>query len=158
MNSSQCFNTQPRGGGWEVTLKDNGTFTLFQHTAARRRLHGRSKIAAFSRMFQHTATRRRLQLARFWLYSRRPVSTHSHPKVAAIFTRNSAGRLHVSTHSRAEAAASKNRKQSREIESFNTQPRGGGCFITDNCLSFFLRFNTQPREGGCQTPQNLVSQ
>ena len=33
------------------------------------------------------------------------VSTHSHPKVAAIFTRNATGRLYVSTHSHPKVAA-----------------------------------------------------
>ena len=79
-----CFNTQPPEGGCTTR---------------------RSKIAAFGR-FQHTATRRWLhdttiENSGFW-----PVSTHSHPKVAAFGD-----------------------KIDQKINySFNTQPPEGGCY------------------------------
>ncbi len=56
-------------------------------------------------MFQHTAARRRLQM------------------LPTILISN----LTVSTHSRAEAAATATFKRHRANLSFNTQPRGGGC-------------------------------
>ena len=56
-------------------------------------------------MFQHTAARRRL---RHLGYYRLLVG-------------------HVSTHSRAEAAAEYEVKFGKQDPSFNTQPRGGGC-------------------------------
>ena len=40
VNKFPCFNTQPRGGGCKRTVKPILIISLFQHTAARRRLHG----------------------------------------------------------------------------------------------------------------------
>ena len=80
---TNCFNTQPPEGGWQGRLVINAFYTLFQHTAARRRLvwlvfakafkgtvstHSRPKAAgaheigslANLSLFQHTAARRRL--------------------------------------------------------------------------------------------------
>ena len=76
----------------------------------------------------------------------------------------------VSTHSRAEAAAStvvfrsalplfQHTAARRRlltslglfymIASFNTQPRGGGCIKNIKSTDVYLSFNTQPRGGGC---------
>ena len=121
--------------------------------------------------FQHTATRRWLlfkrlyfpPIARFntqppeggclkhthsiWRYR---VSTHSHPKVAAVspspsicliaqFQHTATRRwllftvaverwdYIVSTHSHPKVAARRNRKQSKRALCFNTQPPEGGC-------------------------------
>ena len=35
------------------------------------------------------------------------------------------------------------------ISGFNTQPRGGGCFLLMEINKPCERFNTQPRGGGC---------
>ena len=35
---NECFNTQPPEGGWQLILCSLGVISLFQHTAARRRL------------------------------------------------------------------------------------------------------------------------
>ena len=38
VNNRTCFNTQPPEGGWQLILCSLGVISLFQHTAARRRL------------------------------------------------------------------------------------------------------------------------
>ena len=78
-----CFNTQPRGGG--CTNKNNRP--------------------CYSSMFQHTAARRRL------------------PSISTPFIFKTS----VSTHSRAEAAATSASNIRSNDKCFNTQPRGGGC-------------------------------
>ena len=169
-----CFNTQPRGGGCSFIDFSRPGCAAFQHTAARRRLHsaefnlgsnqpcfntqprgGGCKIpinsATVKKWFQHTAARRRLPFL------------HDSKKQE----------IEVSTHSRAEAAASKNSFKINHLLSFNTQPRGGGCTTIDQKLfrswqfqhtaarrrlsnknhggnRGSVRFNTQPRGGGCK--------
>ena len=120
----ESFNTQPPEGGWgldfvqwcavevsthsrpkaaEVSGLKNADGSLFQHTAARRRLrggagllarlavstHSRPKaagghVAALARVrrFQHTAARRRLASKTPPPHGARRVSTHSRPKAA----------------------------------------------------------------------------
>ena len=56
-------------------------------------------------LFQHTAAQRWLPFNRFCLSVAFAVSTHSHPKVAALFAELERSFIVVSTHSRAEAAA-----------------------------------------------------
>ena len=77
--------------------------------------------------FQHTATRRWLQTQSYHPYYCSSVSTHSHPKVAAIWIS----------------------KLQRKRSSFNTQPPEGGCYCKRSILWQHWRFNTQPPEGGC---------
>ena len=120
------FNTQPPEGGWleaarmriaelvsthsrpkaagsHVLLTRPAT-TLFQHTAARRRL-GYSAVCAWPAfMFQHTAARRRLEVLLFLFGFAHTVSTHSRPKAAGPDTALSAPYTPVSTHSRPKAA------------------------------------------------------
>ena len=105
--TSKCFNTQPPEGGCSYTVQLVLQQILFQHTATRRwlRAFGLSSQAIFKK-FQHTATRRWLQIEKTPLLrslkfqhtatrrgllmygedlsSIKPVSTHSHPKVAAF--------------------------------------------------------------------------
>ena len=55
-----CFNTQPPEGGW---MRGQSCYTHsagFQHTAARRRLDGKTTVEVPTAPFQHTAARRRL--------------------------------------------------------------------------------------------------
>ena len=57
------FNTQPPEGGCDELNNFAGSLAMFQHTAARRRLHKSLKLAApLSKLFQHTAARRRLPM------------------------------------------------------------------------------------------------
>ena len=146
---------------------------MFQHTAARRRLlniclswqclrivstHSRAEAAAHNGMIDTQSAR---------------VSTHSRAEAAATAPACKAAVLTVSTHSRAEAAAKREEKilpvevvfqhtaarrrllaiRHKRINSsmsFNTQPRGGGCWLEIfRELSCLRGFNTQPRGGGC---------
>ena len=102
---TESFNTQrPEGGCFSDNLKGL-LFGGFQHTAARRRLHGKAihttSMAGFNTQppeggckiiylpmvggarFQHTAARRRLRGKRAENCSLSSVSTHSRPKAAA---------------------------------------------------------------------------
>ena len=56
----QGFNTQPPEGGWARAYLQQIADTLFQHTAARRRLARRVGRDPLFIWFQHTAARRRL--------------------------------------------------------------------------------------------------
>ena len=57
---ASSFNTQPPEGGWVLTVTDPSGLTLFQHTAARRRLVSLGLMFWRCCWFQHTAARRRL--------------------------------------------------------------------------------------------------
>ena len=59
-----CFNTQPPEGGWPVFPVTARPRTLFQHTAARRRLAVTAATVQVLGLFQHTAARRRLVVER----------------------------------------------------------------------------------------------
>ena len=100
---------------------------MFQHTAARRRLHeqkdaqcfidevsthSRAEAAAYTAalniaiyLFQHTAARRRLPEMLGFAAAVAEVSTHSRAEAAAIIRMRLLNQNLVSTHSRAEAAA-----------------------------------------------------
>ena len=57
------------------------------------------------------------------------VSTHSRAEAAASGKYDPLRISRVSTHSRAEAAALYQKYRAAEYEGFNTQPRGGGCSL-----------------------------
>ena len=57
---------------------------LFQHTAARRRLGRLASVIACNMKFQHTAARRRLVVPKAVLQVTGNVSTHSRPKAAGL--------------------------------------------------------------------------
>ena len=78
-------------------------------------------------MFQHTAARRRL-LFQFHVFEfDSSVSTHSRPKAAASFLNALRCFYYVSTHSRPKAAAGRNHRTFVKTKRFNTQPPEGGC-------------------------------
>ena len=98
----------------------------FQHTATRRWLQSKQKRKPRLSEFQHTATRRWLQNPPLGYGDKGSVSTHSHPKVAAVvFVFYVQGCR------------------------FNTQPPEGGCWWYCDWRSYSRSFNTQPPEGGC---------
>ena len=74
-------------------------------------------------MFQHTAARRRL----------------------LVYSSITFSELNVSTHSRAEAAASIPHTHLRYKPSFNTQPRGGGCKTRIVCIRNTYPVSTHSR-------------
>ena len=87
----------------------------------------------------------------FYLFSCFLVSTHSHPKVAALVMGIRNANCKVSTHSHPKVAAAVNVHWQRCRKSFNTQPPEGGCNNVWSELNNTYSFNTQPPEGGCQT-------
>ena len=99
-------------------------------------------------VFQHTAARRRLgksveDLARVY-----EVSTHSRPKAAGLRQASQCRSRHVSTHSRPKAAGLSLRNGKLLSLRFNTQPPEGGWAKKIEFTSVKLCFNTQPPEGG----------
>ena len=104
-----------------------GTFCVFQHTAARRRLDFTHRAKLHIVGFQHTAARRRL--------GAKPIASRS--------------RGLVSTHSRPKAAGTEMAKWAAWFAGgFNTQPPEGGWVRFADRLTATGRFNTQPPEGG----------
>ena len=85
-------------------------------------------------LFQHTATRRWLLEQQTHDVARIRVSTHSHPKVAAL--------------PRAKTFA---------LIGFNTQPPEGGCNTLIQYGKITVSFNTQPPEGGCFFPFGICT-
>ena len=122
---------------------------MFQHTAARRRLPGLNPLHCHHRKFQHTAARRRL-LAHDkspWLAS--SVSTHSRPKAAALLL---GGRAHIRRGFNTqppEGGCTQKAVRKAQKNCFNTQPPEGGCQRQVKPLRMIESFNTQPPEGGC---------
>ena len=107
MLSIFSFNTQPHGGGCHQNLIRSLTIRKFQHTAARRRLHGYGNFKSCWNI----------------------VSTHSRTEAAAAKNGVLLVCVLVSTHSRTEAAADVSGSSEYHISGFNTQPHGGGCSL-----------------------------
>ena len=101
--NKESFNTQPPEGGWGwfcrrrnrcevsthsrpkaagVICSSPRLWTVFQHTAARRRLAESDDKNPLFCLFQHTAARRRLARIERGQQSLTTVSTHSRPKAA----------------------------------------------------------------------------
>ena len=97
--------SKPPEGGCTISVKSDQSSTLFQHTAARRRLRVEPVRRKSWTVFQHTATwRRQLPMQSQVLFSTRSFNTQPH----------------------GGGCASENSFYLR-IEGFNTQPREGGC-------------------------------
>ena len=80
-------------------------------------------------MFQHTAARRRLR-AIFPNVELESVSTHSRPKAAALIDGNGAGSVNVSTHSRPKAAGGAGLKLWNDKGvSTHSRPKAAGLFV-----------------------------
>ena len=81
-NDQNSFNTQPPEGGWLQSKNIVMANSLFQHTAARRRLVPYVPYTLGGYLFQHTAARRRLDAETLQALNTMIVSTHSRPKAA----------------------------------------------------------------------------
>ena len=100
-----CFNTQPPEGGWIFQISTMKPNTMFQHTAARRRLGSQGNA----------------------LGSSTTVSTHSRPKAAGRITVINEQKHFVSTHSRPKAAGSDGAGGVYEFEvSTHSRPKAAG--------------------------------
>ena len=142
----------------------------FQHTATRRWLLRRQQISRQTAAFQHTATRRWLRVQKLLTIKSLPVSTHSHPKVAAAASSSitsGTGFQHTATRRWLHGCDSDRntpfwfqhtatRRWLRRLSlvfgyltGFNTQPPEGGCMVLAASADKIACFNTQPPEGGC---------
>ena len=145
---------------------------VFQHTAARRRLHPRLRKqnrenTSFNTqppeggchknthpargmcLFQHTAARRRLLIKLNVQSLDDAVSTHSRPKAAAKWALAKSPRPVVSTHSRPKAAAPvPGPCTCPPVVSTHSRPKAAAQ-TPNNERNHERCFNTQPPEGGC---------
>ena len=119
------FNTQPPEGGWKRKPSQNIKHSMFQHTAARRRLANHLLMFFFQRWFQHTAARRRLVMTR-------PKAL----RLSCFNTQPPEGGWRIKTALYIPPIG------------FNTQPPEGGWYIAEMQSIEVTRFNTQPPEGG----------
>ena len=87
------------------------------------------------RLFQHTAARRRLHQCKPAAVYCRYVSTHSRPKAAGGLQFRLAHAAIVSTHSRPKAAELRLTMMHNAKLSFNTQPPEGGCPIDEKVMT-----------------------
>ena len=93
-------------------LQRNRPLLLFQHTAARRRLHVTAIFLLLPDLFQHTAARRRLLYAHYRFFTGRRKFQHT------------AARRRLPTQSYHPYYC---------FSSFNTQPHEGGCCSPSFC-------------------------
>ena len=165
-----CFNTQPPEGGWDIHGDKITANTLFQHTAARRRLArlirfgllwagfntqppegGWPDGAGFFRhavSFQHTAARRRLvrRLEELGIIS---VFQHTAARRRLVCDSETTQiNAIVSTHSRPKAAGL-NDLQNKLFDMFQHTAARRRLDKRTRCPEMGkLGFNTQPPEGG----------
>ena len=112
------FNTQPPEGGWTSTYSD----------------------CSYSSMFQHTAARRRLASSLFLFNFSHDVSTHSRPKAAGVYRAGRVWRLAGFNTQPPEGGWVAALLSLNLIPSFNTQPPEGGWIQHLNILSILLLF------------------
>ena len=114
----------------QATISPPSLTCGFQHTAARKRLLQILRRDPIALWFQHTAARKRLQQAtRKTYFCAMFQHTAARKRLPNLILMQAAG-LEVSTHSRAEAAACGITGMKALVSSFNTQPRGSGCWHT----------------------------
>ena len=125
---NERFNTQPPEGGCYPRFTNGRQKAVFQHTAARRRLHVSAICEILALLFQHTAARRRLRenLCYWGLsdFSFQHTAARRRLHIAEYFSQLNQS---VSTHSRPKAAAGSVIHQFITTCGFNTQPPEGGC-------------------------------
>ena len=102
-------------------------FSLFQHTAARRRLaYNINRLLMTMFEFQHTAARRRLVTICF-LSRCLIVSTHSRPKAAVLLLGNQAGKARFQhTAARRRLQVLKGEARGRITVSTHSRPKAAG--------------------------------
>ena len=105
LHPAPCFNTQPPEGGCQLTAKRLSLWRGFQHTAARRRLHGTVQLSDVAG----------------------PVSTHSRPKAAAMAALNVAATILSFNTQPPEGGCARSCSGGWGVVGFNTQPPEGGC-------------------------------
>ena len=115
--------------------------SLFQHTAARRRLVYRDENAINQiKRFNTQPPEGGWRQSRRLLQARFSVSTHSRPKAAGSKFKNGAPVFNVSTHSRPKAAGNLEYLFVLQKQRFNTQPPEGGWKTSKGITMSFALF------------------
>ena len=142
------FNTQPPEGGCRQVFKNLRRSAVSTHS--RPKAAGLLFVQSLNfTLFQHTAARRRLTNYTCHFGQIILVSTHSRPKAAGVCGRSPLRGCLVSTHSRPKAAETGRQNLKSGFWSFNTQPPEGGWSVSASSPKMPCSFNTQPPEGGC---------
>ncbi len=127
LRDTPCFNTQPPEGGWAVQKFLIMLLSLFQHTAARRRLVNLTCCKKVKRCF-NTQPPEGGWAEKFTKSNEiLNVSTHSRPKAAGQPKLQQPAQKAVSTHSRPKAAGHEpaEYRQSRFV-STHSRPKAAG--------------------------------
>ena len=132
---------------------------MFQHTAARRRLHLNMTNSRGNKVFQHTAARRRLPTSSSQMDSVVEFQHTAARRRLLLISDKIPSPNKVSTHSRPKAAATNLYSLTLLPLGFNTQPPEGGCAseLKNEIMQFYESFNTQPPEGGCRRAFNYTN-
>ena len=142
------FNTQPPEGGWVYTFTLLIAFPKFQHTAARRRLAGKTTTCSpsfsVSTHSRPKAAGLSIDTAAIFI----PVSTHSRPKAAGCLQRSSIGVRQFQHTAARRRLGGRRQLPLRPAQGFNTQPPEGGWALDLLSALSLNGFNTQPPEGG----------
>ena len=128
------------------TLKSIVGFSVFQHTAARRRLHHQRPDPSPGGRF-NTQPPEGGCISKYALKGAENVSTHSRPKAAGVkkSPRNSVVWFQ---HTAARRRLPQQHPRAGALHRFNTQPPEGGWREQQAQIGAKPCFNTQPPEGG----------
>ena len=158
-----CFNTQPPEGGWFQVASTLRVSTMFQHTAARRRLdypnatlailetvstHSRPKAAGsgVSFLYQDTLCFNTQPPEGGWIFQTKVpsnfqnVSTHSRPKAAGEANAARLATDKMFQHTAARRRLGETNRSRPKLRRFNTQPPEGGWLPQDDFLICLLLF------------------
>ena len=126
------FNTQPPEGGWSLCQNTQGFIFVSTHSRPKAAGTLAARSSADKSLFQHTAARRRLGKPSVHGRPSYVVSTHSRPKAAGPLADGGADDV-VSTHSRPKAAGiSISLTDKRGFVSTHSRPKAAGnTFIHD---------------------------
>ena len=123
---SVSFNTQPPEGGWVAEYSLREPYTLFQHTAARRRLAWLHRNSVRCGRVSTHSRPKAAGISLFTIYNYRRVSTHSRPKAAGDTGAIDQAMPLAFQHTAARRRLATSRRVSVGSVSFNTQPPEGG--------------------------------
>ena len=124
-----------------------GDATMFQHTAARRRLPFMKAMFWEIDAFQHTAARRRLRSGSNFSSGNTKSFNTQPPEGGCSRRARFLFFAPVSTHSRPKAAAAYKGRFSNSYHCFNTQPPEGGCILTKDGIftATFVSTHSRPK-------------
>ena len=150
------FNTQPPEGGWLILRPYSHNETMFQHTAARRRLENMFGLIKSTTRFQHTAARRRLVP---FMSMPNPIFAFQHTAARRrldekVFELR--GYFGFNTQPPEGGWVGRLWLFQRQSVSTHSRPKAAGCILY-SLFKFRGSFNTQPPEGGWSLSQKPCS-